>query len=94
MKPADKAWFWLGGYALFYDVYALVFGHETLSAGFWRHQGTRKFWKLFWVALSWHLLFGDRTFLPEHHHVRLRAVHPFWQAHEGLVRVGERYVQR
>lgn len=81
LSPAAAGWMVCLAVPAAYDAWALATGNETMSRFFWRHRDdriTRFFGVGAWMGLTWHLLLGDKRFLPEPVHNHYLRIHPLW----------------
>lgn len=85
-SPALLGWLAVFTVVVFYDVWALVNGKETLSAYFARTGSKTKAGRVAiygsWLGLSWHLMHGHVHLLPERHRPIYRRWHPLWALHD------------
>lgn len=72
-----------------YDAWALATGNQTLSRAFWRtseHPVGRLVLMGTWGSLTWHLMLGNRQFLPDRYHGLYEKIHPFYIGRNRLIR--------
>jgi len=74
-------WATVFGTVVAYDLWALSTDKETLSS-FFRRSSRNKLGRILvhgsWLGLTWHLMFGEKKFLPPHVRDVYVKYHPAW----------------
>ena len=89
-ETAFAGWAAIAAVVIGYDAWAIARKKQTLSSAFW-HTQQNPIGKiavlLGWGSLTWHLVNGDKQFLPDRFHSAYEKFHPLYAGRRLLLRL-------